>query len=78
MKLDGREKTHGFKATTTKIQAFSKQMVYIVKSLYLQDYVKKKHDLHDLLIVWWYCLDKHEHPIALPAILERVWRPQRR
>jgi hypothetical protein len=45
MKLDGREKTHGFKATTTKIQAFSKQMVYIVKSLYLQDYVKKKHDL---------------------------------
>jgi hypothetical protein len=39
---------------------------------------RKNMIYHDLLIVWWYCLDKHEHPIALPAILERVWRPQRR
>lgn len=37
---------------------------------------------HDLLIVWWHCLDiktwASRHPITLPAILERVWRPQRR
>lgn len=31
---------------------------------------------HDLLIVWWYCLDKHEHPIALPPFWSAFGDPR--
>ena len=56
---------------------------YTLLNNYISKIMWRKNMIyHDLLIVWWHCLDIKTwascHPIALPAILERVWRPQRR